>query len=377
MAEPERRIRNGRVRWYVRYFDPSGKRHAKVFDRKVDAKNYLTTIENSILTGSYIDPSLAKIKMGPWCDKWLATQGHLKPSTYARYEGIVTKWITPRWENVPLGKIEHEDVAEWISSIRLAPASVRYIHRVPYLVLELAVPRRISHNRAAGVKLPKIGEPGKRFLSREQLYRLADCAAAYPIPEVGQQYRVLVLVLGLCGLRWGEAAGLKVKHVDLLRRRLGVKETLIEVGGRLTWETPKDHQDRDVPMPGFLADMLAEVVAGKAADHLVFTTWRGRPLRNLNWRRDCFDQAADDAGLAGLTPHELRHTAASLLVASGANVKGVQKMLGHARAAMTLDVYSGLFDGELEGVAERMDQEWYRSGTRDTRAEVIELRSGR
>jgi len=78
-------------------------------------------------------------------------------------------------------------------------------------------------------------------------------------------------------------------------------------------------------------------------------------LRNLNFRRDVFDRAAVDAGLDGLTPHELRHTAASLALSAGANVKAVQRMLGHASASMTLDVYSGLFDDDLDGVAERLD----------------------
>jgi integrase len=68
-----------------------------------------------------------------------------------------------------------------------------------------------------------------------------------------------------------------------------------------------------------------------------------------------YSKAAEDAGVKNLTPHELRHTAASLAVSAGANVKSVQRMLGHASAAMTLDVYSGLFDDDLDGVAERMD----------------------
>jgi integrase len=73
---------------------------------------------------------------------------------------------------------------------------------------------------------------------------------------------------------------------------------------------------------------------------------------NLNFRRGVFDKAADDAALSGLTPHELRHTAASLAVSAGGKVKAVQRMLGHASAAMTLDVYAGLFDDDLDGVAE-------------------------
>jgi hypothetical protein len=71
-------------------------------------------------------------------------------------------------------------------------------------------------------------------------------------------------------------------------------------------------------------------------------------------RRTCPSRARDAAGLEDLSPHDLRHTAASLLVASGANVKAVHRMLGHASVATTLDVYSGLFDDDLGGLAERM-----------------------
>ena len=148
---------------------------------------------------------------------------------------------------------------------------------------------------------------------------------------------------------------LRVERVDLLRRRLTVAESVTEVRGRLVWGTPKSHAARSVPIPRSVADLLLDVVAGKQAGALVFTTWRGKPLRNLNFRRDVFDPAARDAGLTGLTPHELRHTAASLAVSAGANVKSVQAMLGHASAAMTLDVYAGLFDDDLDGVADRMD----------------------
>ncbi|WP_244298605.1 tyrosine-type recombinase/integrase [Micromonospora cremea] len=72
--------------------------------------------------------------------------------------------------------------------------------------------------------------------------------------------------------------------------------------------------------------------------------------------RPTCDRAAQWIGLAGLTPHELRHTAASLAVAEGANVKAVQRMLGHASAAMTLDVYADLFEDDLDQVAGRLDR---------------------
>jgi len=110
-----------------------------------------------------------------------------------------------------------------------------------------------------------------------------------------------------------------------------------------------------VPFPRFLTEPLAQLVDGKAPDNLVFTSPDGLVLRNTNFRHRVFDPAARQAGLTGLTPHELRHTAASLAVAAGANIKAVQQMLGHASAAMTLDVYAGLFADDLDSVAERLD----------------------
>src|SRR5437773_2658186 len=74
------------------------------------------------------------------------------------------------------------------------------------------------------------------------------------------------------------------------------------------WGTSKNHAARSVPIPSFLADRLAQICAERSTDDLVFTTWRGKPSRNLNFRRDVFDKAAEDAGLSGLTPHELRHS---------------------------------------------------------------------
>jgi integrase len=341
----------------VRWRTPDGKSRSKTLKREVDAKRFLVSVEHSKDVGTYMDPGRSKIKLGPFArDSWLAAQMHLKPSTRARYENILDHHILPRWGNTPLSHVPHVDVQKWISSIELAPASVRYVHRVFSLIMELAVrDKRIPSNPATGVRLPKITKAEKRFLSVDELYRLADAAAQYPISEVGEQYRALILVLGFCGLRWGEVAALKAKRVDLLRRRLSVAESLTEVSGRLEWGTPKSHQSRSVPIPRSLVPMLTDAMASKAPDDLVFTTWRGKPLRNLNFRRDVFDKAAADAGLEGLTPHELRHTAASLMVSAGANVKAVQRALGHGSAAMTLDVYSGLFDDDLDGVADRMD----------------------
>jgi integrase len=92
----------------------------------------------------------------------------------------------------------------------------------------------------------------------------------------------------------------------------------------------------------------------------VFADMRGGVLRNSNWRARVFAPAIAkcrkaDESFPSITPHDLRHTAASLAVSADANVKAVQRMLGHAKASMTLDVYADLFDEDLDDVADRLD----------------------
>jgi integrase len=229
----------------------------------------------------------------------------------------------------------------------LAPASIRQAHRVFSLLLALAVrDSRLPRNVAEGVRLPRVVRTERVFLTHDEVAALADAC---------EPHGLVVRVLAYTGLRWGEMAALRVGRIDLLRRRLTVAESVSEIGGRAIFGTPKTHQRRSVPLPRFLVEPLRDHTAGKSPDKLVFTA-PGGLLRSNNFRRRAFDRAATDVGLEGLTPHELRHTAASLAVAAGANVKAVQRMLGHASAAMTLDVYAGLFSDDLDAVADRLDQ---------------------
>ena len=154
-------------------------------------------------------------------------------------------------------------------------------------------------------------------------------------------------------------AALRVQDFDMLRRRVNVSRSVTESGG-LVWSTPKTHERRSVPFPAVLADETAALMVGKGRDDLVFTDMRGGVLRNSNYRARVFEPAVDecqktDESFPSITPHDLRHTAASLAVSAGANVKAAQRMLGHAKASMTLDVYADLFDEDLDSVADNLD----------------------
>ena len=169
----------------------------------------------------------------------------------------------------------------------------------------------------------------------------------------------MVRFLAYTGLGWGEMAALRVCDFDMLRRRVNVSRSVTESGG-LVWSTPKTWERRSVPFPAVLADELAALMVGKDRDGLVFTDQRGGVLRNSNWRARVFAPAVEacqkaDETFPSVTPHDLRHTAASLAISAGANVKAVQRMLGHAKASMTLDTYADLFDTDLDAVAVELD----------------------
>jgi integrase len=274
----------------------------------------------------------------------------LKLTTKVRYEVIVRRQVLTHWEDVPLAKVTYSGVCGWVEKLSregLSPSTVRKAHLVLSLALKAAVKDgRLVRNVADDVPLPRMLTPSKRYLTHTQVHALAEACAPY---------QTLIRLLAYAGLRWGEAIALRVRHVDLVRRRIEVSEAIVEVHGQSVVGTPKTHQRRAVPVPRFLAEELAKALADKGPDDLVFTSPRGGVLRNTNFRPRFFDPAAERAGLPGLTPLELRHNAASLAVAAGANVKAVQQMLGHASAAMTLDVYAGLFADDLDQVSDRLD----------------------
>ena len=117
----------------------------------------------------------------------------------------------------------------------------------------------------------------------------------------------------------------------------------------------QSHQRREVPIPRFLAAELADHIHGMQPDDLLFAGIRnGRPLR-VSTFRTAFSAAARTIGVPDLHPHQLRHTAASLAIASGADVKVVQQMLGHSSATMTLDTYGHLFEDRLDEVGDALD----------------------
>ncbi|MGI5119447.1 tyrosine-type recombinase/integrase [Marinactinospora thermotolerans] len=357
-------------RWRVRWYDPAGKPKAKVFTKKPQAENYRTEIENGLAEGSYRDPSAGKIRFREVAAQWIDAQA-LKRSSRSKYRDVLEDHILPRWGDLPVKSIEFDDVAAWLAGLQkpkeeggrnLGASQTRTVHSVLSMVLDWCVPRRLAVNPAKGVPLPKLPPSDHVYLTYEQVEALATAAGELrtkygrPTATAGVN-RTLILLLAYTGLRWGEASALRVKHVDLDRRRIKVTTAFNEVDGELYEDTPKTGERRVVPLLRSLVEELRPLVAGREPDALVFRTGRDKPLRIRNWRNREFNKARKNAGLdgIGLTIHKLRHTAASLSIAGGADVYVVQRMLGHAKPSMTLDTYGHLWPDRLDEVADVID----------------------
>ncbi len=191
----------------------------------------------------WTDPALSRITVAEWCEQWRETW-HVKPKTRASYDSLIETAVLPRWGATRLDRITATAVRGWVAGMTgargqlLSASRRRQAYHLLTAMLDAAVedgrlPRnpgrpQETRGRRSGF-LPAVATRGrKRYLGHEELQRLADAAGGY---------RPLILVLGYCGLRWGEAAALRVRHVDLLPARITVEESVADVNGELVYGT--------------------------------------------------------------------------------------------------------------------------------------------
>lgn len=336
------------ARWRAVWTE-AGVERKKSFKVKDAAKAHLVWVEHNQRSGTYISADRGRVFIRDIIDIWVEGQVHLKPSTMAATRSDVRATIKPYWGDKILADITRADVQAWVSGMKKAARTVDTIYGRFRSFLNWCVEeQRITVSPAKGVNLPKGHKREHIFLTVAQVRRLAR--------EIDGRFADLVWLLATTGLRFGEAAELRAKDIDVKRCRVRVARSVTEVDGAMVIGPPKNGKERTVPLTAFMAARLAARLQGKGRDILVFPSERGHHLRSNNFKTREYDPAVEAAGLPeGLWVHDLRHTAASLAVHSGASVKSVQRMLGHASAALTLDIYSGLFDQELSDVAARMD----------------------
>ena len=206
MASIEKRLRDGEVRWYARFRDPAGAQKVKVFTRRVDAERFLTTVEASKLTGSYIDAKRASITFGAFAEEHWAAYSHTlaADTTRVRKRSVLDRHILPALGNRPVGSIKPSTVAAALGtwSRTLAPGTVGQVLRQVRQILDAALADGlVANNAAKSVKAP--AEPHRRDV------HLTDDDVAALIAAAPEHHRALVITLVGAGLRISEACGLQ------------------------------------------------------------------------------------------------------------------------------------------------------------------------
>lgn len=307
--------------------------------------------------------------LGAWLSDVLPGSD-LAPTTQDGYERIVRLYIVPTIGNVKLADIKPPTVRRMLTTLTdqgLSPATARQARSVLSAALQQAVfDGLIQTNPVRGVRSPRQTNTSGRTLTPDEARTLLRAAQ-------GHEYEALVYVLLSLGLRRGEALGLSWSDIDLEgpAPKLTVRRSLKRDARERTYlDEPKTARSRrTIHLPGTLVDVLRRHKArqaeqrlafgagwgGRWADEdLVFTTSIGTALDPRRVTRT-IEAIAVSAGLGKWTPHELRHSAASLLLAQNVPLKTVSEMLGHSSIRVTADVYGHLLDDARAEAATAME----------------------
>jgi integrase len=350
-----RRLSSGR--WQVRYRDLTGAMHTgpHTFASKADAARYLAMVEADLHRGTWADPKLGRITLAEWSNGWQATTTNLRPTTRDLYAYLLRRFLLPTFGKAALSSIDVLAVRSWLASLQdqgVSASTRAKAYRLLSRILGAAVEAGYVVRNPCAVKgAGQERAPEMRFATVAQVAALADA--------IGPRYRALVLVAAYGGLRWGELVGLRVKRVDLLHGRVTVAEQVAEVNGRLIPGPPKTEAGRrTVTLPALAAVALAEHLAEFAEpgpDGLVFPAPEGGYLRRSNFRRRWWLAATEAAGLEGLRFHDLRHSAATLALAAGANTRELMERMGHTSPAVALR-YQHVMAGRDQAIAAALDE---------------------
>ncbi|MGH8996061.1 MAG: tyrosine-type recombinase/integrase [Acidimicrobiales bacterium] len=342
------------------------------FSTKADAAVFLSRVQTDMERGEWRDPRLGLVTFGAWAQQWLAANPAKRSTTLARGPGPGRARHPPhppaRRPTPRLHTPSHVKGCVDAMAAKLAPATVRTNLGVLKAVMNAAVDADLlARSPVRNLRLSS-GPPRRR-----PTLTLGERSALAGATPPG--FRALVLTTGLLGLRWSEAAGLRVRDVDFLRRAISVHQTLAEVGGVVEVAPTKSSASRrTLSAPPFLIDELARHLAehrsGAGPDDLVFVGARGGPLRR-SFEARFFKPAVEGAGLdTALTFHGLRHVAASLMVEMGQHPRVIQARLGHATSRLSMELYAHVPDAADREVAAHLQDEWaHAAGTgREDRA---------
>lgn len=312
-------------------------------------------------------PDASTITVGMLLDRWLdeAVVLTVRPRTLASYRYVVRVHLRPALGDVALASLTAQHVQGLLNAKAasgLAPRTVGYLRGVLRQALGFA-----ERMDLVGRNVARLARPPR--VPRRQVSPLTvEQARIFRAAVTGDRLEALYLVAVGCGLRQGEILGLRWRDVDIDGRLLLVRFALARVDGGMVLVEPKSATSRrNIPMPSFVARALAAHRVRQAAEalphrpeppdpfaDLVFTTTLGTPLDGISVTRR-FQRVLKSAGLPRQRFHDLRHAAASYMLAAGVSARVVMETLGHSEISLTLNTYSHVLPGLGRDAADRMD----------------------
>lgn len=344
-------------RWAARYRDGNGQQKSPKFRTKPEAERHLKKVEGELLRGAYVDPAAGRATFREFAEQWRKDVLH-RPLTASRIVGELENHVYPEFGNRALSSVLPSHVQRWVTRLgkSLAPASVESIYATLRQVFEAAVrDDLLAKTPCRGIRLPEKRKVAEPVMPVEILREVAN--------GVPDRFRAVVLLAAGSGLRQGELFGLELHHLDTERLVLRVEQQLVTPVDNVAYLAPPKSPAsyRDIPLTRETADMmLAHLDAFPAGQveiedrtdphkprrrtaRLLFTLPNGGPVRRWKWN-SVLTPVMAKAGMpkrSGL--HTVRRFYASLLIRYGESVKTVQTRMGHSSAAITLDVYAGLW----------------------------------
>jgi integrase len=309
----------------------------------------LTAAKVALESGLLVAPEKETVES--YLRRWLsdAAGPTVRATTFEGYERMIRLHINPEVGTIRIARLTPQALSRLYRTLLdrgLAPKTVRLVHALLHRALRQAVRWRIvAVNVADAVDAPRAGRPEFRTLSPEEADRLMEAAR----PD---RFHGLFVLAIASGMREAELLGLRWSDLDFEHSSLSVRQQAMRVKGRWLFTEPKTSKGRRViSLPPFAVEALRQhrvrhaeerLGMGKAwEDHdLVFPNHAGRPVEKQNLLRRHFWPLLERAGLPHIRFHDLRHTAATLLLSEGVHPKVVQERLGHSTINTTMDVYS-------------------------------------
>jgi integrase len=359
--------------WELRYSlgrDPTtGKRRvvtSTIKGLRRDAEKELRRLLRTLDTGEHVDPTRMTVR--EWLTSWLAAmREEISPKSHERYAEIVDNFLIPALGAIAVTRLApthiQEAYAKWAVGGRrdgkrggLSPRTRRHIHRVLSSALGRAVEQQVLARNPADAfrkRLPKVERKEMTTLTVEQSTRLVDA-----IGHSWMYWPTLIALATGMALRW--------RNVDLDRGCVHVVESLEQTKTGLRFKPPKTEKARAITLPAFAieelrrlkrqqAEELLKLGVRQTADTLLCNRGDGEPRIPLTLTLEFARFVGRVRDLPRVRFHDLRHSHATQLLASGVHPKIAQERLGHSTISTTLDLYSHVTDTMQTDAAARID----------------------